>query len=231
MGGEGLPGGLPGKHAFPAEPTGRSFRALMSNPGKSREFILAALRDQGVGGSNPLAPTNRGLPTEKLGAIGFEGRGCVHSFQGSTANCLAADRRKQGRGPAPGRLGRLETQRPLGARLPAAVGTKSSRPDQLEHSPNGTGAREFEGRDTPPRPACFAGWMCRRGRHPARARPFRRPRSGVRVDSGLSSASALHCLYFQALFRKRKRQKRGGVHELEVYLFRGTCRGGAAQPA
>ena len=54
---------------------------------------------------------------------GFEGRGSVRGFQGAGANCLATRRRKRGRGPAPGTVASLETQRPLGARLLGKVGS------------------------------------------------------------------------------------------------------------
>ena len=44
-------------------------------------------------------------------------------FSRPDANCLAAGRRKRGGGPAPGTVGDLETERPLGARLLGRLGS------------------------------------------------------------------------------------------------------------
>ncbi len=52
----------------------------------------------------------------RRGLIFFHGirrMGMVRGFQGEGANCLAAGRRKTGKGPRPGTVARLETQRPL----------------------------------------------------------------------------------------------------------------------
>ena len=69
-----------------------------------------------------------------------EGRGSVRGFQGSGANGLATGRRKPGRGPAPGTVAALETQRPLGARLLGRAGSNPPLPrETLSREPPSAG--------------------------------------------------------------------------------------------
>ena len=112
--------------------TGKRFPATLLRRAGIAQLAEHNLAKVGVAGSNPVsrsrkcevrgrkAPFSLGRSRREKG---FEGRGGVRSFQGAGANCLATRRRKRGRGPAPGTVASLETQRPLGARLLGKVGS------------------------------------------------------------------------------------------------------------
>jgi hypothetical protein len=105
---------------------------------------------------------------------GREGRGRVCSFQGLAADCLAAGRRKRGRGPAPGTAASLETQRPLGARLPGEVG--SSPPFRTtQRVPSRLRKGGLEAGETP--------WLCRENATEEGAFAAHKARRGPRAGS------------------------------------------------